>query len=482
MAIARQHHGQLQLLDKLQEKVQLADGLDKDQLISPSAEKRALECLDRFRQRLQGLPKGCVRVVGTNTFRVAKNAYEFIRKAEAVLGYPIEVISGREEARLIYLGIAHCSADDQQSRLVIDIGGGSTECIIGSRFEPIMLGSLHMGCVRYKRFFPDNTLGATQLARAIDAAKLEIESIKADYLRQGWQECLGSSGSIKSILHVCVQSGLSAQSITRPALDALYKQLSAARSADELDFPGLKPDRRQIFPPGFAILYALFDQLGLSEMQFADGALREGVLYDLVGRLFHEDVRDRAIKTIQQRYSVDVAQANRVTQTAQQLAHGLAKDSKSHLPSTAALDLLTKACAIHEIGLAISHTKYHRHSAYLAEHSDLPGFSQQEQIALALLLRNHRRKLSFKPIEHHPNNIGLSHQTMVSLVILLRLATVLNRARADTAIALKGIHLTEHRCTLSFEAGWLSANPLIALSLAEEANFLSAADITLITE
>lgn len=507
MAIARQHHGQLQLLDKLHEKVQLADGLDAEKMITSAAETRALDCLDRFKQRLQGLPRGCVRVVGTNTFRVAKNAYSFIRKAEQVLGYPIEVISGREEARLIYLGIAHTSADDQQGRLVIDIGGGSTECIIGSRFEPIILESLHMGCVRFKRFFPNNTLSRQHLERAIGAAKLEIAAIKAAFKRQGWHECLGSSGSIKSIQQVCQHANLCDEGITRDALKALYKMLIDHNSADDLMLPGLKPDRRHIFAPGFAILYALFEQFELEKMQFADGALREGVLYDLVGRLFHEDVRDRAIKTLQQRYSTDMAQASRVQTTVQKLiqllnAKRLEKATQTgndgkidktnhktdtpanlqpHTLTAEAIELLSKACAVHEVGVAISHAKFHRHSAYLVEHSDLPGFSQQEQIALALLVRNHRRKLNLKMFDQLPHNAGFTKNTLLTLTLLLRLATVLNRARADREILLADFSLSAQSCTLTFQDGWLEKNPLIALSLNEEAGFLALAGITLTT-
>lgn len=510
MAIARQHHGQLQLLDKLHEKVQLAEGLDTDKMITAGAETRALDCLDRFKQRLQGLPEGSVRVVGTNTFRVAKNAYPFIRKAEQVLGYPIEVISGREEARLIYLGIAHTCADDQQGRLVIDIGGGSTECIIGSRFEPIVLDSLHMGCVRFKRFFPNNTLSRQNLERAIGAARLEIASIKATFRRQGWQECLGASGSIKSIQQVCHNAGLCDEGITRDALNKLYGILITQNSADTLTLPGLKADRRRIFAPGFAILYALFEQLDLDNMHFADGALREGVLYDLVGRLFHEDVRDRAVKTLQQRHSADMAQAARVQTTAQTLVsllqqnspdtmqqqdqannktekhHSAQKNSTDaeletgHL-SESAQELLSKACTVHEVGLAISHAKFHRHSAYLIEHSDLPGFSQQEQAALALLVRNHRRKLHLKMFDQMPHNAGFSKKALLTLTLLLRLATVLNRARADREIRLSSCTLSPTSCTLTFEDGWLSENPLIALSLNEEADFLASAGITLTT-
>ncbi|MEJ2670112.1 MAG: exopolyphosphatase [Gammaproteobacteria bacterium] len=481
IAIGRQTHGQIKLLDKLQEKVQLAAGLTENNEIDEAAQARAIDCLIRFRQRLDGLSPGSVRIVGTNTFRVAKNAYQFIRRAEAVLGHPIEVISGREEARLIYLGIAHTCSDDKNRRLVIDIGGGSTECIIGSRFEPILLESLHMGCVRYKRFFPNNQLTPGNLSRAINAARLEVEQIKEAYLEGGWQECMGSSGTIKSIQQACEKSGLSNKGITRSALNTLREQLLRFDSLDNVDIPGVKPDRRSIFVPGFAILLGIFDQLGIDNMHFADGALREGVLYDLLGRLHHEDVRDRTIKTLQQSYDVDVAHANRVTLTAHQLATLATHcpEGKKYLTEDA-IDLLTKACATHEIGLAVSHSQFHRHSAYLLEHSDLPGFSHQEQIALAALVQNHRRKMvAGKSKNTNTNATGFPKKTRLILTIILRLAVLLNRSRVERALPITDLSITSNHCRLSFQPNWLTENPLIQLDLNLEQAFLLHSGITL---
>ena len=475
MAIARQTHGQIKLLDKLQEKVQLAAGLNENDEISEESQARAIHCLIRFRQRLDGLPSGSVRVVGTNTFRAAKNAYQFIRRAEAVLGHPIEVISGREEARLIYLGIAHTCADDKNRRLVIDIGGGSTECIIGSRFEPLLLESLHMGCVSYKRFFPNDRLTRAHLTRAINAARLEVEQIKSTFRKEGWLECMGSSGTIKSIQQACEKNSLSDDGITRSALEALLERVLQFDRLTDVNLPGIKSDRRAIFVPGFAILFALFDQLGIERMHFADGALREGVLYDLLSRLYHEDVRDRSIKTLQQSYGVDTSHADRVCHTALTLAQLAARcpEGKSHITERA-IELLTMASATHELGLAVSHAQFHRHGAYLLEHSDLPGFSHQEQFALAALVHNHRRKMVSKTKEIRP-----VEGTLKVLTVILRLAVLLNRSRTGHTLPITELSFQNDHWNLTFENDRLAENPLVQLDLSLEQEFLSQSGITL---
>ncbi len=317
MVVARQVHGEIQLMDGLSEKVQLGAGLDKDNCIDDETQTRALECLGRFAQRIAGIPRGSVRVVGTNTLRQARNARQFIDRAEEVLGHDIEIVAGREEARLIYLGVAHTLADDAGQRLVVDIGGGSTELIIGERFESSETESLHMGCVSFaRRFFADGNISEKAFDKAVTAARQEVLSIHANYRRIGWQQSVGASGTIKAISQVCVENGWCDAGITLEGLKKARKRVIKAGSVAKLDLKGLREDRRPIFPSGLAILYGIFEQLNIEYMEVSSGALREGLLYDLLGRFGHEDVRDRSIQSLMNRHHVERSQAERVCETA----------------------------------------------------------------------------------------------------------------------------------------------------------------------
>jgi len=478
MVIGRQRNNQIQLMDKLHEKVQLASGLDHERMLDAQSQERALSCLKSFAQRLQGLPKGAVRTVGTSTFREARNIYQFLRQAESILGHPIEIISGREEARLIYLGIAHTNADDQLRRLVLDVGGGSTECIIGSRFEPLVLESLPLGCLRHKKFFHDGKITKSHMENAINAAMLELEPYKNHFIKTGWEEALGSSGTIKSVQNACIANGLSQDSITKPALEELIELTLACQNINDVDLPGVKSDRKTIFAPGLAIVVALFKQFELTQLNYVEGALREGVLYDMVGRLFHEDVRDRSIRTFQKNYGVDTHQAELVEQSLMALCN-LAKQSSYANPflSEHSIDLLKRACAVHEAGLSISHSQFHKHSGYLVQHSDFPGFFKQEQAALACIVRNHRRKIKIQQLE---KNSQFSEEQLLVLTIFLRIAVSLNRSRHDSSMILKSLNITAKTWHFEFQPGWLEANPLVKLALEQEKTFLKQAGIELI--
>jgi exopolyphosphatase/guanosine-5'-triphosphate,3'-diphosphate pyrophosphatase len=467
MIIARYWQGDLQIIGKLQEKVQLAAGLDKHGHIHPQAAARGLDCLSRFAQRLQSIPQGHLRVVGTNTLRRAKNAEDWIEQAEALLKHPIEIISGREEARLIYLGVAHTSADEGGKRLVIDIGGGSTEFIIGEKFEPLATESLHMGCVGYQKFFPRGALKLSQIDKAILAARREVLSIAQPFHKLGWSACIGSSGTIRTIEHILMQNQWSDGGITLEGLHQLYEQVQSFGHIDELEIKGLKADRNSIFVPGFCILLGIFEQLNLKHMAFSEGALREGLLYDHLGGQSHEDVRDRTIRLLNSRYVIDAPQAERVRKTALHLFKPLDKSPRQ--AQIKAIDLLRHAAELHEIGQAISHSQFHKHGAYLLQHADLPGFSNLEKTLLAALVRNHRRSLSAKAFQHLPKT--WRHECLL-LCLMLRLATLLNHARVDAPELLPKIAVQNNQISLSFAKNSLQQHPLILAGLQQEQQYL----------
>ncbi len=475
MVVARLVHGEIRTVEKMGEKVQLGAGLDQYNRLTEEAQQRALECLSRFAQRLQGTPAEGVQIVGTNALRVARNAQEFIDRAEVVLGYPVEVIAGREEARLIYLGVSHTLADDEGRRLVIDIGGGSTEFIIGQRFEPQELESLHMGCVSFRnRYFPDGKITRRQMDKAITHAEQELQSIRRHYRSVGWQSAVGSSGSIKAICSVLATLKLTDGTITRPAMEELRKRLIDMGKIEKLTELGVREDRQNIFPAGFAILLAAFRSLDIQEMSFADGALREGLLYDIVGRIQHEDVRERTIAALQERYHVDQAHGSAVEQTA--LAAWEQVAGQWGLRTAADEDVLRWACRLHEIGLTISHSQYHKHGAYLLRYSDLPGFTQQFQRDLATLVRGHRRKLSpavFEGVEPEEK------PRLRYLCALLRLAVVIQRSRNLEQPPEFALHAHENKLVVEFPDGWLDSRPLTLADLQNEQDYLARQEFTL---
>jgi len=392
LAIARVDHGEVKKVASMSEKVQLAAGLDENKNLTEAAQQRGLACLSRFVGRLSSVQPNRLRIVATNALRQAKNGHEFIQKAAEILPKHIEIIAGREEARLIYLGVSH-TMENSGRRLVIDIGGGSTELIIGEEFEPIHTESLQMGCVAFtKAFFVDGEINQKSFDKAVVAARKELSGIANTYKEAGWDTVVGSSGTIKACRQITVNMGWSneKEELTRDGLDKLKEKLLKYKHVSEMEFDGLKEDRRAVLPAGIAILYAIFDVLELDKLVYSDGALREGVMYDLLGRFQHEDIRDRSVQALMGRYNADPKQAERVVNMAQHLFDGVAESLKL---TTEDSDLLRRAAYLHEIGLAISHAGYHRHGAYLLQHSDIAGFSQIDQNHLSHLVAHHRRKL-----------------------------------------------------------------------------------------
>ena len=427
LAIARVDHGEVKKVASMSEKVQLAAGLDENKNLTEAAQQRGLACLARFVGRLSSVQAKRMRIVATNALRQAKNGHEFIQKAAEILPKPIEIIAGREEARLIYLGVSHTMANSGR-RLVIDIGGGSTELIIGEEFEPIHTESLQMGCVAFtKAYFSDGEINQKNFDKAVVAARKELSGIANTYKTAGWDTVVGSSGTIKACRQIIVNMGWSdaQENLTREGLEKLKEKLLKFKHISEVDFDGLKEDRRAVLPAGVAILYAVFDVLELNKLVYSDGALREGVMYDLLGRFQHEDIRDRSVQALMGRYNADPKQAERVVKTAQHLFDGVAKTLNLNSEDS---DLLRRAAYLHEIGLAISHAGYHRHGAYLLQHSDIAGFSQIDQNHLSHLVAHHRRKLRS---DSRVDVMKVGGSKLVYLSLLLRLAVLLNHSRSD---------------------------------------------------
>lgn len=476
MVVARPVSGNINVMDRLREPVRLASGLDADNELTAEARQRALACLERFGQRLRDMPQGSVRAVGTNTLRKAHNSDEFLEAAAAALGHPIEVIAGVEEARLIYLGVSHTLPDEAGKRFVMDIGGGSTELIIGERFEPIYMESLYMGCVSLSQScFADGVITAKAFQRALIAAGQELQPVEQIYRRLGWNSAVGSSGTIRTTRDVVRAMGWSDSGITLDSLKRLREAMIDAGHVNKLgSLQGLPAERATVFPGGVAILLATFEALRIERMQVSDGALREGLLYDLLGRIRHEDVRGRTIAALSERYHVDETQARRVTQSAKLILRQVASAWK--LDSDNAENLLIWAAQLHEIGLAVAHSGYHKHGAYLLEFSDLPGFSRQEQRMLAVLVRVHRRKFASSVFKALP---PVQRDMMLRLALVLRLAVLLHRSRLDDALPAFSIKAGNKSLALTFADGWLEQHPLTQADLAQEAEMLKASKIKL---
>jgi len=445
-------------LDSLREPVRLGAGLGEDKTLDNESQERALACLARFGERLRGLDRHAVRAVGTNTLRVAKNARAFLRRARTALGFPIEVVAGREEARLIYLGVSHSLPASRDKRLVVDIGGGSTECIIGAGYEPLQLESLFMGCVSYSlQYFPGGRISKSAMKEAELAARAELQPIADSYRRGNWQQAVGSSGTVRAIAEILQLSGHTDGPVTRAGLDRLRSHLLRAGDITRSGLPGLRPDRQPVLAGGVAILCAVMDELDIDTLTPATGAMRQGILYDMLGRFHHQDMRDVTVTQFMQRYHVDARQARRVSSCAAALYEKLCGNAIDE----DALRVLGWAAKLHEIGIPVAYSGYHKHSAYIISNADMPGFSREEQERLAGLVLSHRRSLK-KSLP------AFTDESDRATVLALRLAALLCRARRDIRFPPLDIRLQADRIRLAFDAAWLEANPLTATALRAE--------------
>ncbi len=471
MIVADTRSGHLKVVDRMREMVRLAAGLGPDNRLKDDAITRAVECLHRFGERLRDFDTDSVRVVGTNTLRKARNGQDFRARAEAALGYPIDVIAGREEARLIYLGVSHGLEDESDLRLVIDIGGGSTELILGRHFDPLTMESLHMGCVGMSAaHFADGEITAGRMQTAELRARQELEPIEASYRQQGWQSVIGASGTNLAIRDVIVGNGWSKDGITKASLEELRDVLIDAGHIDKVDLSGLSDERRPVFPGGVAILLGIFHTFGIDHMRVSASALREGLLYDLLGRIQHEDVREQSVDSLIDRYGIDRAQGHRVFVTAKGLWSQIGEPWE--IESGAMERILRWASALHEIGSAIAHSQYHKHGSYLLAHLDMPGFSRGEQRQLAVMVRGHRRKFPLEQFETLPEP---PRKRLQLLCILLRLSVVLHRRRSETPLPAIGIKVAEDKVRLDFPTQWLAEHQLTTADLEQEIIYLKAA-------
>ena len=456
LEVGRVEGDQIFRLDTWRETIRFGAGMDEKGNLTVQARRAALACLTRFRERLSGLHPSAVRAVATNTFRIAKNAAGFLPQAQAALGFPIDIIGGHEEARLIYLGVAHVLPASSQPRLVIDIGGGSTEFIIGRNMTPERLESLKLGCVSMSvRFFGDGSLRADAFAAAETHARAEIEAIARAFGREHWHEAFASSGTALALAAILEENGLSAGGITPDGLARLRKRMIGAGRMARLQLAGVKPERAPVLAGGFAIMAAAIAELDVPRINPVGGALRLGVLYDLLGRTVKRDSRTVTVGSMVERYHIDRPHAARVAAMAKDLYLGA-----SATPDPETAQRVEWAGLLHEIGFTVSHLSFHKHGAYILENADMPGFSAQDQRNLALLVLGCRGGLS-KMADF------LADRDFVAQILALRLAVLFHHARR--AIDAPRIALIVAR-TIRFGVAkrWLAAHPLTSHLLSVE--------------
>lgn len=470
MIVANVNDGQLKVIDRLRNMVRLAGGLNKDRFLEGEVVQLALDTLANFGQRLRNIPTRNIRIVGTNTLRQAKNSKEFIKAAEKVLGHTIEIISGREEARLVYLGAAHSLGGLAGKRLVIDIGGGSTELVIGEGFEAKIMESIWAGCVSVSQnWFEDGSLGKKRFKKA----RLYVQGLIEPYISQfdkGWDHVVGTSGTIRAIERVAIQNGWSQSGITKEALEKIEQALITAEDIENINLPGLGKKRQPVFPGGYAVLHAIFDALGIKEMHVAEGALREGLIFDMQGRHHETDVRIRSVNNMMDRYRVDTLQAKEVKNTAlkclEQVAGSLDIDFAEWSK------VLGWAAELHEVGLDISHQQYQKHGAYILSNADLMGFSRLEQDLLAVMVQSQRNKLDPEQFNILPDEW---HKIVINLTIILRISIALHRSRTHKEISDFNFKFRKNQIELLFTSNWLETRPLTLSDLQQEMNYLSDA-------
>jgi exopolyphosphatase/guanosine-5'-triphosphate,3'-diphosphate pyrophosphatase len=473
LQIGRVVDGQIYPLDAVREVVRLGAGLTAEKRIDRATQAGAFEALAKFAERLRGFPRQAVRAVGTNALRVAKNAPQFLREARQILGFPIEVISGREEARLIYLGVAHSMPAAAHRRLVMDVGGGSTEFIIGTGLDSQLTESLYMGCVSYSlKYFAEGRVDKSRMKAAEIAARQELAGIVHAYRATGWDEAVASSGTARSIENILRENGFAEEGLTREGLERLRSLLLKHEKADPDRIAGLRPNRAAVLPGGLAIISAAFDALGVERMKVSDGALRHGVLYDLLGRVEHRDMREVTVTQFMRRYHVDPEQAERVKSLALKMYDALMVGAERDREDDPERQMLGWACALAEAGLSIAHAQYHKHSAYVISNADMPGFSRMEQARLARIVLAHRGKLA------KIQDAGLEGADW-KLVFALRTASLILRSRMDQRLPFLRVAADAGGFAIDLPQAWLDENPLSAAALESEADYWKAVGMKL---
>ncbi len=426
LGIGKLEHGHVHLTEYIKETIRQGNGLDENRNLLPEAMQRGWDCLARFAERMSGFDKKNVRAVATQTLREAKNRDVFLDQASQILGFPIEVISGREEARLIYQGVAHLLPQSKENRLVIDIGGRSTEIILGQNLSPQVMESYRTGSVAWSmKYFKDDVFSTEAFDKAEIAAKAVLDEAVALYPKESWDQAYGSSGTIGAVCDVLFANGWNPDEITPSGLAWLKKSLIAAGSSNNLRLEGLKEDRKAVIGGGISVLKAVFDILEINTLHYAQGALRHGVLYDLIDREDEQyDVRSITITRLQKVFAVDINQSQRVSQVANHLFDQLSHKESEPLEQNKLKKKLSWASDLHEIGMIISHSDYHKHGAYILDQSDTPGFTIPELHRLSLLVLGHRGKL-------RKLNIDFDDENFCQQLLCLRLAVILCHARTE---------------------------------------------------
>jgi exopolyphosphatase/guanosine-5'-triphosphate,3'-diphosphate pyrophosphatase len=477
LVVARIVAGSVQILHRVKQKVRMAEGLGSDNMLSQDAMDRGLAMLKVVAESLKGFEPDSVRIVATHTLRKARNANDFITAARDILPYPVEVISGVEEARLIYSGVAHTNhADGQQ--LVVDIGGGSTEFVIGKGFTPLLCRSLQMGCVSYtQRFFESGELKQKSFDRAITSAQQELEMIDAKYRRLGWVQGIGTSGTIRSLFALCNEENTNGHDtpLTLKSLRSLMKQFVSAGHIDKLDFPELSDDRRVVIAGGLAILIAVFKALEIDALVYSPAALREGVLYQMEDELHHADIRGRTASSLATRYDVDTTQATLVLNTSLFLLSHVEKIWK--LKGHDFKNMLGWAALLHEVGIQINSRSVQRHSSYILGNVEMPGFTQEQQLLLATLVRFHRKKIRINEL---PIFNLYDSEAVKRLIALLRLGALLNIKRQEGFLPNISVEVDKHTLTLVFPEGWLDEKPILSADLVRENEYWKTIGLTLV--
>lgn len=463
MVVARVEHGEPRVIDRLRETVRMAAGLRADGTLDAEHRARALNCLARFGQRIAGVPSVRVRAVATNTVRRLASPQAFLTAAESALGHPVEIVSGREEGRLIFLGASHDLPASRENRLVIDVGGGSTEFIIGRGLAPLQTESVQAGCIASTmRFFPGGKLNRKRWQKALGEIGVLLQQFAEDYREAGWLDAYGSSGTAKSIGSVVQAMKFSDDGITPASLASLREALLAQGQIGALKLPGLAEDRAPVIAGGVVIFEAAFAALGIERMRVCESSMREGLLWDLLGRAGGSDPRTASIDALASRYGVDRAQARRVESTSMLLFDQVAKAWKL---DGEAREWLSWCARVHEIGLAIAHSQHHHHGAYILRHADLAGFSRQEQQLLAAVVQSHRRKPDKMLFSALPQRYRILARHITAL---LRLAVLFRRARRAESLPQMRLTATAQRLRLGLPEQWLEQHPLTAADLEQE--------------
>lgn len=477
MIVGELRHGQLAIIDRIKETVRLSEGLDDHGSLTEGARRRALDCLSRFGQRLQDMHASSVRTAGTSALRRASDSDAFRKEAEGALGHPIDVISGTEEARLIYKGVAQSLPPHDGLRLVLDIGGGSTELILGQGERPSALESLYMGCVQItEKYFPQGRIDRASFEAARLAARLKLRPVKAFFRDAADLEAIGTSGTIISTESVARETGfIESNDLTSEIVEKLIARVLEFEHISELSLPGLSERRSQVWPGGLAILVELLEVLRVDKLRVSDGALREGLLYDYIGRLQHDDARERSVDALARRFNVDQAQADRVAK----IAAALLRQSTTtwQLGNPLVASIVEWSARLHEIGLDISHDGFHRHGAYIVANAEMPGFPRSEQTVLAFVIASQMGEIGSRNLQSMPS---AWRESALRISVVHRLAVLLNRSRSTRELPAIGFAVSGKSIELTFPDGWLTDNPLTVADLNREVKFLANAGFSLI--